>query len=121
MIDVDHFKQVNDTHGHQVGDDVLREIAQRMMAGLRATDMLARWGGEEVIALLRHCDLEAAFEIAEKLRESVAGEPFGGGVAITMSIGAAELKPDEGLDSWLGRADHALYEAKRAGRDQVSA
>ena len=121
MIDVDHFKQVNDTHGHQVGDDVLREIAQRMMAGLRATDMLARWGGEEFIALLRHCDLEAAFEIAEKLRESVAGEPFGGGVAITMSIGAAELKPDEGLDSWLGRADHALYEAKRAGRDQVSA
>ncbi len=119
MLDVDHFKSINDTHGHQTGDRVLVEMAQRLRDQVRGTDLLGRWGGEEFIVLLRYCGLQDAVAAAEKLRQRIADTPFENQLAVSVSIGAAELRPDEDLASWIARADAALYEAKRAGRNTV--
>jgi diguanylate cyclase (GGDEF)-like protein len=119
MVDVDHFKTINDTHGHQAGDRVLIEVAQRLRDQVRSTDVLGRWGGEEFIVLLRYCGLRDAVAAAEKLRLRIADTPFERMFSVSVSIGAAELQPDETLTAWLARADAALYEAKRAGRNTV--
>lgn len=119
MIDVDHFKSINDTHGHQAGDRVLIEVARRLSENVRGTDVLARWGGEEFIVLLRFCGLRDGLVAANKLRQRIADTPFENLLSVSVSIGAAELQPDEDLTSWLSRADAALYEAKRSGRNTV--
>jgi diguanylate cyclase (GGDEF)-like protein/PAS domain S-box-containing protein len=120
MIDIDHFKLVNDTCGHLAGDQVLIDISQRLRAGVRTTDIVGRWGGEEFIVLLRQCALDDAIRAAEKLRLHIAETPFGGVGGITVSVGAAQLLPDDDLGSWLRRADTALYAVKRSGRDGVA-
>lgn len=120
ILDVDHFKEINDTYGHLAGDRVLIEVTQRLMANLRNTDVLSRWGGEEFIVLTRHCTLPEATAIAEKMCALVADEPFAN-ASVTVSIGVAELTPDDDVDSWLSRADAALYEAKSAGRNTARA
>ncbi|MBU3750723.1 MAG: diguanylate cyclase [Mycobacterium sp.] len=120
MVDVDRFKSINDTHGHQTGDRVLIEIATRLREQVRSTDVVGRWGGEEFLVLLRHCGLRDAVAAAEKLRRRIAEVPFGKLFAVSVSIGAAELQNGEDLGSWLARADAALYEAKRAGRNTVA-
>lgn len=120
MIDIDHFKDINDTHGHQIGDHVLIDVARRLRENLRTTDVVGRWGGEEFVILLRYCGLGDARAAAEKLRRQIADVPFEGLCSLTVSVGAAELLPGEDLQSWLGRADAALYEAKRSGRNTVA-
>jgi len=121
MLDIDHFKAINDTFGHQAGDHVLIEIASRLRRSLRGNDMVARWGGEEFIVLLRDCALPDARRIAEDIRAAIAEVPFGVLGSITVSVGAAEIRANEDPTSWLGRADQALYRAKRAGRNEVVA
>ena len=120
MIDIDHFKLVNDTCGHLAGDQVLIDISQRLRAGVRTTDIVGRWGGEEFIVLLRQCALDDAIRAAEKLRSHIAETPFDGVGRISVSVGAAQLLPDDDLGSWLRRADSALYAVKRSGRDGVA-
>jgi two-component system, cell cycle response regulator len=130
MLDLDHFKKINDTHGHAAGDEVLRELAQRIEAQVRASDVAARYGGEEFVILLPHTDLDSAALLAERIRLTVCGcpVPFEGGreVSVTASIGIASVSPrpeDSDLkslgDGVLARADVALYRAKSAGRDRV--
>lgn len=121
MLDIDHFKAINDTFGHQAGDHVLIEIASRLRRSLRGNDMVARWGGEEFIVLLRDCALPDAQRLAEDIRAAIAEVPFGALGSLTVSIGAAEIRASEDLTSWLSRADQALYRAKRAGRNEVVA
>lgn len=123
VIDVDHFKRINDRYGHDVGDQVLKAVADAMRAICRDTDMLGRLGGEEFVALLRGIPDAHAFAAAERLREAVAQVRVPAGtelIAPTASVGVACLSPgDAGFDALLIRADHALYQAKSQGRDRV--
>jgi diguanylate cyclase (GGDEF)-like protein len=124
MLDLDHFKQVNDRHGHAAGDDVLREVARRIQATVREIDVPARYGGEEFAVLLPETGLDTAREVAERIRLAVADAPIGtrqGPVAVTLSAGVAVLDPrGGGLGALLEAADRALYEAKAAGRNRVA-
>jgi diguanylate cyclase (GGDEF)-like protein len=121
MVDIDNFKAINDTHGHETGDTVLIELARRLAGAVRSTDMVARWGGEEFVILLRDCPLDDAVIRAEKIRRQIADVSFPGAGTITVSIGAAQLVADDDVTSWVARSDKALYEAKRAGRNTVAA
>lgn len=121
MIDIDRFKTINDTHGHQTGDRVLTEVARRLLGNVRGTDVVGRWGGEEFLVLLRHCGLADAIATAEKLRQRVGQLPIDPAGSVTVSVGAAELQPGDDINTWLGRADAALYEAKRSGRNRIVA
>jgi len=121
MLDIDHFKTVNDTFGHQAGDHVLIEIASRVRRSLRGNDVVSRWGGEEFVVLLRDCALPDALVVAEEIRAAIAEVPFGTMGTCTVSIGAAEFRANEDLQSWLGRADQALYRAKQEGRNEIRA
>jgi len=124
VIDIDHFKQVNDVHGHAVGDEVLRETARRLQRGLRTTEVVGRWGGDEFIAVLRPCTLETAMRVAERSRVQVESLPILtriGPIQLTVTVGAVvcpaggAASPDRLIES----ADQALYRAKRAGRNRV--
>lgn len=131
MIDIDHFKRVNDDHGHAAGDEVLREIAQCIEAQVRVSDVAARYGGEEFVVLLPATSTEDGLRLAERIRTAVSADPFelgnGESKTITTSIGVASVIPKsdetelkslgEGL---LARADVALYAAKSGGRDRVA-
>ena len=130
MLDVDYFKQVNDTWGHAAGDAVLREIAQRIETQVRASDVAARYGGEEFVILLPNTLVESAMLLAERIRSAISRKPFdlsnGETASVTVSIGISEVHPgpdDDDLktlgDSLVARADVALYAAKSAGRDRV--
>lgn len=121
FLDLDHFKALNDSGGHALGDDILREFGAVARASLRAFDVLGRWGGEEFVALLPQTGLDDALRLAEGLRAAVAAHRFTeAGVHLTCSIGLA-LYPDDGLerDTLLERADRAMYAAKHLGRNQV--
>ena len=123
--DIDHFKVVNDTHGHAAGDAVLKALAERIRGCLRSTDDIgARIGGDELLILLNGVrDLQDAADVAEKLRRRAA-EPIptaAGPITVTLSIGATLARPDETVDALLARADDAMYEAKKCGRNQVVA
>ena len=131
MIDVDHFKAVNDQYGHLVGDEVLRELAQRIELQVRASDVSARYGGEEFVILLPNTNLSQAEPLAERIRTVVSGtavERTGGeALPVTVSIGLAECRLDRGAEDLkiigerlLAQADVALYEAKAAGRNTVA-
>ncbi len=120
MIDIDHFKHVNDTHGHARGDQALIRVAQTLAQGLRPQDLLARYGGEEFAVLLPGLDPQAAAAIAERLRRAVQAQCGGEGdqtSAITVSVGVGSRCGDEPLARLLERADDALYRAKQAGRN----
>jgi diguanylate cyclase (GGDEF)-like protein len=123
MIDLDHFKSINDTYGHALGDRVLRMAASTLQANLRPDALLARYGGEEFVAVLPIEDLPAARRVAERLRAAVEGVAWtrvaGLDHAVTVSVGVALAGAGETLDSALQRADEALYRAKREGRNQV--
>jgi diguanylate cyclase len=124
MIDIDHFKRVNDTWGHQTGDAVLRHLAKTLQKAVRGGDHVARYGGEEFAIILPCTDAKAAVSVAENIREALARQPLQLDVTprltpTTVSIGAACYDPGEPLAEWVGRADAALYSAKRDGRDRV--
>jgi diguanylate cyclase (GGDEF)-like protein len=124
LIDLDHFKEINDRHGHAAGDAVLVAVAQRLSAAVRAGDEIIRMGGEEFLVVLRGVgDAAQLRRVGEDLRARVFAEPVavgGARLVVTASIGAAAVAPDgEGLEAGVGRADRALYAAKQAGRDQL--
>jgi diguanylate cyclase (GGDEF)-like protein/PAS domain S-box-containing protein len=123
MVDLDHFKRVNDEFGHAVGDAVLAEFAQFCVRLLRADDVIARYGGEEFVALLPETDGQGALAVAERLREAAAQiriAPAPASRRVTVSIGVASLLPGEAaIETVLARADEALYDAKAAGRDRI--
>ncbi len=123
-IDIDHFKIINDNHGHPLGDQVLIELAKIMLNNRRATDLVARFGGEEFMILLPYCTSKEALHIAENLRRAVKAEtiylPDGKPLSFSISIGVAEYDHSmTGIDDLISKADHALYQAKHNGRDQV--
>jgi two-component system, cell cycle response regulator len=122
IIDIDHFKSVNDGHGHDAGDAVLRQVAGRMVDSVRLEDMVGRWGGEEFLVVLPNTPAQGAAELAERLRQVVAGEPCrlpdGGAVPVTISLGCAASVVDDAA-TLVRSADAAMYEAKESGRNRV--
>jgi diguanylate cyclase (GGDEF)-like protein len=118
--DIDHFKQVNDRHGHAAGDAVLKDVSYELRKSLRAFDLCYRVGGEEFLVLMPGADLDHATRLAEHLRTSIAAVPHGGH-DVTMSFGAAASDPETGFDysAVFANADANLYAAKRAGRNAV--
>ncbi|MEW6707149.1 MAG: diguanylate cyclase [Pseudomonadota bacterium] len=118
-VDIDHFKRINDQHGHPVGDAVLKEFAQRVLQTSKRRDCLYRLGGEEFALLLPHTGLEAAVAFAEVLRRSLERTPFSGVGHLSASFGVAQLLPGDTLEGLMRRADEALYRAKAAGRNRV--
>jgi diguanylate cyclase (GGDEF)-like protein len=120
LLDLDHFKRVNDTHGHPAGDRALQRFCEIVRAEARLGDALGRLGGEEFALLLAGTDLDGARHFAERLRETVAKETAGGEVALTVSIGLAQAAPWTSAEELLRGADVALYSAKAAGRNRVA-
>ena len=118
-LDIDHFKSINDSFGHQKGDEVLKEFAHILNQRIRKTDVFVRWGGEEFIIFCPGTALAGARELSELLRTIVQNYPWSDDLAITCSIGVAELRTDESFEALVERADTALYKAKRLGRNQV--
>lgn len=121
FLDIDYFKQINDAHGHGVGDQVLRLAANTLAAALRRGDLLVRWGGEEFLVLCPETNLEQAAILAERLCRAVREHDFQTTRRHTVSAGVAELSESDTVDSLLNRTDQALYQAKNGGRDRVQA
>lgn len=121
FADIDHFKSINDTWGHPAGDTVLQSVASHLRAGVRTTDSVVRWGGEEFVMILHRCELAAAMEQAERLRERMARTPQPEVGQVTLSMGVAEIQEGEALAELIARADKALYQAKSEGRNHVRA
>ncbi|MCJ2023985.1 GGDEF domain-containing protein [Methylobacterium sp. J-067] len=123
MIDIDHFKHINDLYGHATGDAVIRQVEQILREAVRTTDKVARFGGEEFVVLLRDTDLNGAAVLADQIRQTVANtvfEPEGKCLRATISIGIAETEFIDGdIDHTIERADRALYAAKSGGRNCV--
>ena len=124
MVDIDHFKRVNDTFGHLVGDDALRHIGLLLRRNLRGTDLCARFGGEEMVVLMPGTDIHQARLTAERLRENIANAtlqlPDGRTLSLTVSGGIAQWQPGMAVDALIRDADEALYRAKTAGRNQIA-
>jgi diguanylate cyclase (GGDEF)-like protein/PAS domain S-box-containing protein len=119
LLDIDHFKQINDQYGHALGDQVLQRIAARIDQRVRGQDLAIRWGGEEFVVALRNTPLDGARKVAESLRQQLASTGFHHNVEITISAGVAEMRRGESVDEIVARADEAMYAAKSAGRDRV--
>jgi diguanylate cyclase (GGDEF)-like protein len=122
LVDIDHFKQVNDVHGHATGDEVLRRVAGAISAAVRSSDTVGRWGGEEFLVVSAYCPPQHAVRLAEKIRAHIAAatteEP--GALPVTASVGVAMLARADDFEEGFQRADAALYRAKAAGRDRVA-
>jgi two-component system cell cycle response regulator len=125
MLDIDYFKSINDTYGHDAGDDVLRDFALRIKRSIRGIDLACRTGGEEFVVVMPETDMAVAAMVAERLRRRIAAEPFPinqgqQSIPVTLSIGIAALRGrDDDATNLLKRADKALYRAKRDGRNRV--
>jgi two-component system, cell cycle response regulator len=122
MIDLDHFKKINDTYGHLVGDTVIKEVANYLTKICRGSDVVCRYGGEEFIIILPETDLTGAVTLGQRIRTSVAEHQFRSGdtfFPVTLSVGVAELVGEETVEDMIGRADAALYRAKNEGRNRV--
>ena len=119
LFDIDHFKSVNDTYGHQAGDNILIEMASIVSSNIKSNDMFARWGGEEFILLMPNTTLEGAFSLSEKLRRMIEAHHFSYTDSITASFGVAEFQADDNKTSLFQKADDALYAAKKNGRNRV--
>ena len=115
MIDIDHFKRVNDTYGHQAGDKVLKNVALTISELTRSEDIVIRWGGEEFVVLLINSDLEGAVAVGSRIREAVEKSKVT--ISVTISVGVAAY--NDNLDEAIRTADHRLYIAKENGRNQV--
>jgi len=122
LIDADHFKQINDQHGHAIGDAVLQQLAQLLRENTRGSDLLLRYGGEEFLAVLPDTVADRAFEVCERLRQSVEAhdwQDLSPGLVVTLSIGLASAPPYS-TDLLISRADAAMYRAKHLGRNRVA-
>ncbi len=120
LLDIDHFKRINDEFGHAAGDDVLQRASQALRASLRGQDSPVRWGGEEFLVVLPAATAQAAARLAERIRGAVAGNVTVDGRAVTVSVGVAQARRSDTVASLVERADQAMYRAKAAGRDQVA-
>ncbi len=126
LADIDHFKSVNDTHGHDVGDVVLKEFSARFRRNTRSIDLPCRYGGEEFLVIMPDTNMSRAYQVGERLRVAIAADQFaipgGGGIHLTASVGIATLEcPDDTPEAVFRRADNALFAAKRRGRNRVAA
>jgi diguanylate cyclase (GGDEF)-like protein len=121
FMDIDHFKRINDTHGHAIGDDVLRQFARVIGSDIRASDKLVRWGGEEFLLVCSNTSVSQAATLAEKLRQSLHQQTWPVNLRVTASFGVAEHLADEEFSDVIERADAELYGAKQGGRDRVHA
>jgi two-component system cell cycle response regulator len=123
LLDVDHFKQINDRYGHAAGDLVLGAVSRLLMSGIRNCDVVARWGGEEFVLALPSTALEGATEVAERARRRLESASIvtadGQHIPVTASFGVAQLDPQESLEQLIDRADRAMYSAKSSGRNRV--
>ncbi len=122
MADLDHFKEINDAHGHPVGDQVLHDVATRMVTGARSSDIVGRYGGEEFLIIFENATLDVARDLAERIRVRVLADPFiedSDQLFVTVSLGVAQARTGEDAETLIGRADQAMYEAKAAGRNRV--
>lgn len=122
LVDIDHFKNINDTYGHQTGDDVIRNIAQRMASFFRHHDLVARWGGEEFLILFPETGAHQAANALDKLRKQINASPVlseGREISVAVTIGLAQFEPQQGLDKTIQFADEALYHGKQRGRNRV--
>ncbi|MBF0265517.1 MAG: diguanylate cyclase [Gammaproteobacteria bacterium] len=119
ILDIDFFKQFNDTFGHQIGDEVLVTLSNVVLRNIRNSDTFARWGGEEFVLIMPRTNIEAAYNVCEKLRQIIERSLVIKEQVITVSIGLAQLKEKDNLHSLFKRCDHALYQAKENGRNQV--
>ena len=125
VLDIDYFKSINDTHGHDAGDEVLREFALRIRKSIRGSDLACRYGGEEFVVIMPETDVGAATSVAERLRRRIASAPFpfqqgARAVEVTTSVGIAALAGSDDAASVIKRADQALFRAKRDGRNRVA-
>lgn len=121
VFDIDHFKKINDTHGHAVGDLTLQHLGRHLLAALRTGDLFCRWGGEEFVLLVLLDHSEQALPVVERMRQQVQRERVPDGPAITLSAGLVRVAEDESLDAAVARADELLYQAKAGGRDRIVA
>ncbi|MBB4314635.1 sensor domain-containing diguanylate cyclase [Roseospira marina] len=119
LLDIDNFKAINDQLGHVTGDRILVEVVARLSERVRQTDSLVRWGGEEFLVILPDTDATGGGQLAEALRAAVERVAVAGGDRVTISLGVATWRPGESLEEWVNRADAAMYQAKRAGRNRV--
>lgn len=122
MADLDHFKEINDNHGHLVGDRILHDVATRMVTGARGSDIVGRYGGEEFLIIFEGASLDMACDLAERIRIRVLADPFienSTKLFVTVSLGVAEARAGESAESVIRRADQAMYAAKAAGRNRV--
>jgi len=120
MLDIDRFKVLNDTYGHPVGDRVLVALAERLRAHVRASDLVARWGGEEFVVVAPETPMPFSLQLAEQLRAQIAKDPFLDGHRIAVSVGVASFRDGDDVDALVARSDAALYRAKAGGRNRVS-
>lgn len=121
MIDLDYFKSINDEYGHGVGDKILKQFADTLLKALRASDIAARWGGEEFIVLLPLSNKIDSLTLAQRVLEVIKEHTFELDIAVTISIGVGQLRQDDTVESWIERADSAVYIAKREGRNRIEA
>lgn len=119
LFDLDRFKSINDTHGHDVGDDVLKKTVEIVTKNIRNSDMFGRWGGEEFLAILPNTSLESAIKVARKLRSTIEKSTMPNELTVTSSFGVAEFENGDSMDMLVKRADTRLYNAKRGGRNRV--
>ena len=119
IFDIDFFKKINDTHGHGVGDEVLRSLVHVVFQNIRQEDLLARWGGEEFMILMPQTALKSAFDLAERLRKNIEKYEFSKVGKVTVSLGLAEFSSEDDIESFIKWADDALYIAKGNGRNRV--
>jgi len=120
LVDVDYFKQVNDTLGHNVGDAVLKRLVKLIETSKRSTDYLGRWGGDELLLVLTDTGLDGAHLLGEKLRQRIDSHVFPSNVHLTVSLGASAYQDGDSLPTIIGRADEAMYRAKQLGRNRVA-
>jgi polar amino acid transport system substrate-binding protein len=119
LLDIDHFKRVNDTYGHLVGDEVLKKISKLIQENSRSIDIIGRWGGEEFIIITPHTSRAGAIELAQKLREKIEKSKINPVGNITASFGVSQIEGNQSIEMLLHRVDNALYEAKENGRNRM--
>ncbi len=119
MVDIDYFKGINDSYGHDVGDEVLIKLSEILLRNIRKVDILARWGGEEFTILMPKINVEEAYKMLETLRKTIENTRVINDMRVTISVGVTELKNTDTFDDLIRRADEVLYKAKNNGRNNV--